>query len=680
MTDDAAATPPADPFTDLTAFAALPRVAGLRLAPDGGRAVVGVETPGPRNSSYVRALWEVDPEGVRPARRLTRSDKGESVAGFTPGGDLLFVSSRTRPGAAEDEEPSAALWIQPAGGGDARVLADPPGGVRGVVVSAAGTVLLGSDLLPSSRDLTQDRAARKARKEAGVAAILHEEYPVRRWDHDLGPARTRLFAAALPSGDTGILELRDLTGHAGRALLDDEAEWDLSPDGRTAVSTWAVAEPAGSQRQTLVAIDTGTGERRVLAAGEGFDYAGPRISPDGSQVAVVVQRRTTAEDPGFSWVGLVPLAGGEVRPLTQAWDRVPGSLRWLPDGSALVVTADDRGRSPLWRVDAASGQVRRLTPDHGAYTDPEVTPDGRWVVALRSAVDGAPAPVRVALDGDPQVTPLPGPAEPLPLPGRLEEIESTAADGTPLRSWLALPEGATPGAPVPLLLWVHGGPKSSWNSWSWRWNPWLAVARGYAVLLPDPALSTGYGVEFLRRGWGRWGDAPYTDLMALTDAAEARPDIDATRTAALGGSFGGYMANWIAGHTGRFRAIVTHASLWALEPFAGATDASYYWTREMTAAMSAEHSPHRFAGSITTPMLVIHGDKDYRVPIGEGLQLWWALQSQSPAAGAHKFLYFPDENHWILKPGHVPVWYATVFAFLDHHGLGREWERPVLLG
>ena len=154
----------------------------------------------------------------------------------------------------------------------------------------------------------------------------------------------------------------------------------------------------------------------------------------------------------------------------------------------------------------------------------------------------------------------------------------------------------------------------------------MAAGRpGYAVLLPDPALSTGYGAEMIRRGWGAWGGAPYTDSMAITDAALAHEAVDATRTAMMGGSYGGYMANWIAGHTDRFAAIVSHASLWNLDTFGATTDAPWYWRRELDpATAAAAHSPHRLVDRITTPMLVIHGDKDYRVPIGEGLRLWWA--------------------------------------------------------
>jgi dipeptidyl aminopeptidase/acylaminoacyl peptidase len=160
------------------------------------------------------------------------------------------------------------------------------------------------------------------------------------------------------------------------------------------------------------------------------------------------------------------------------------------------------------------------------------------------------------------------------MPGALTEVGAPPRTHT-LRAWLVLPPGTSPRAGAAAAVGARR-PVHSWNAWSWRWNPWLMAARGYAVLLPDPALSTGLRQEFIRRGWGRWGDAPYTDLMAITDAAVARPDVDADRTAAMGGSFGGYMANWIAGHTDRFRGIVTHASLWALDQFAPTTDAYDY--------------------------------------------------------------------------------------------------------
>jgi dipeptidyl aminopeptidase/acylaminoacyl peptidase len=371
--------------------------------------------------------------------------------------------------------------------------------------------------------------------------------------------------------------------------------------------------------------------------------------------------------------------GDQPRTVAEAWDRRPNSLTWSSDGTALVVTADQNGRAPVFVVELSTSTVTQLTDDDFGYTNVVAAP-GSVLYALRSSYATPPHPVRIDPGG--AITALPCLDLPT-LPGTLTEVTTTVADGTTVRSWLVLPEDQTP---APLLLWIHGGPLGSWNSWTWRWNPWLLAAKGYAVLLPDPALSTGYGQDFIQRGWGAWGGPPFDDLMTATDAACAHPRIDASRIAAMGGSFGGYMANWVAGHTNRFAAIVTHASLWALDQFGPTTDTAYYWRREMTPEMTAANSPHRFVDKISTPMLVIHGDKDYRVPIGEGLRLWYELLATSalPAgedgSSPHRFLYFPSEDHWVIAPQHTKIWYEVVTAFLAEHVLGESAEWPETLG
>ena len=667
--------PTPSPYADLDAYLDVPRASGLALSLDGTRLVTTVATLDPDRTRWVSALWEVDPTGEQPARRLTRSAKGEGSPVFAPDGGLLFLSARPDPDAAKpDDDAPAALWLLPPTG-EARVVATRPGGFGPVAVAReAGTVVALSDTLPGATDGDSDAARRTARKDAKVDAVLHAGYPVRYWNHDLGVGQQRLLAGQLAEP----VDWRDLTAAPGRGL--HEAEVDVSPDGRTAVATWSVADPRGSRRTVLVALDTTTGERRTLFDDPGAECGAPVVSPDGSTVAFLRETLSTPQDAIDIALRLVPLDGSaEAREVTPGWDRWPGRPAWTPDGAGLVVVADERGAAPVFRVDVGSGEVVRLTGDRGHYTDVRVSPDGRHAYALRDAVDSAPAPVRLDLSTVDQ-TPvrLQGPVTAPPPPGRLEEVTTTADDASELRSWLVLPEGE---GPFPLLLWVHGGPVSSWNGWSWRWNPHLMAARGYAVLLPDPALSTGYGRDFVQRGWGRWGGEPYTDLMTLTDAALEHPAVDAARTAAMGGSFGGYMANWIAGHTDRFRAVVTHASLWDLDQFGPTTDAAYYWGREMTPEMTRDNSPSRFADDIRSPMLVIHGDKDYRVPIGEGLRLWWDLcsRAEDPEAMPHRFLYFPHEHHWVLSPGHAKVWYETVLAFLAVHVLDEPWRTPELL-
>ena len=666
------------PFDELDDYIALARLSGLVLSPDGSLLICARAVLDDKSAEYVSSLWEIDPEGRRPARRLTWGSTSESGAAFAFDGDVLFTATRAVPG---ESDPQPALWRLPAAGGEAQLLISRPGGVSSVsAAKAAPTFVAQTSVMASAISLDQDDQVRSARKDKKVTAMLHTGYPVRHWDHDLGPDHPHLVVAETDSKES--VELRDITPTAGAALR--ETSTTISDDGLFVVTTWTVGDASAARRSTLVRIDTVTGDRVTLVDEADADVYNPVLSPDGTKLAFIRETLTTPESAPRMTLQLYDFGSGAVTGVADGWDRWPTSLAWLPDGSGLVVTADDGGRGPIFTIDLW-GQPVRLTADDAAYTDLRVAPDGESIYALRASYEAPPHVVRVDLRSG-EITALRGPDTLPELPGTLTEITARAEDGSTVRSWLALPTGAAPHAPVPLLLWVHGGPLGSWNTWSWRWNPWLLVAKGYAVLLPDPALSTGYGQDFVQRGWGQWGKAPFTDLMAITDAAVAQPEIDPKRTGAMGGSFGGYMANWIAGHTNRFDAIVTHASLWALDQFGPTTDAAWYWQREMSPEMAVENSPHLYVADITTPMLVIHGDKDYRVPIGEGLRLWYELLAESglPADDDgktdHRFLYFPDENHWVLKPQHTKIWYEVVTAFLSEHVLGEDVALPEFLG
>jgi len=728
------------PFDSLTDYIALPRVEALALSPDGQTAVLTVAALKKDSTGYDRSLWAVPAAGGGTPRRLTRSAKGEAGAAFTAGGDILFVSARPdAEGDADDE--SGQLWLLPAAGGEARPVTRLAGGVDGIAATAdaSARLVVTASLLPGAGTLESEAALRAKRKEKKVSAILHDTYPVRYWDHDLGPAEPHLLAidldaledtiaaavadaAAATESETtdastsdagGTSEAgptrpeapldasaasggaagttpdekpypatlprpRDLTPKPGRSL--DHASASLTPDGATLIASVQRHEERGG-RSVIVSIDVASGARATLFDEPGVDVEGPIVSHDGASVAFVRTAKATPAGPTDVEVWVARIDGSGARRLAAAWDRWPSELAWDHDDAALVAAADENGRCPLFRIPLDGGDPERLTDDDFAYSQVAVDRTTGDIVALRSSWVVPPHAVRVARDGT--VTPLATPAPAPAAPGSITEVETTAEDGARVRGWLLLPEGASADAPAPLLLWIHGGPLNSWNAWSWRWAPLLAVARGYAVLLPDPALSTGYGLDFIARGWNSWGGKPYTDLLSITDAAVARDDIDQTRTAAMGGSFGGYMANWVAGHTDRFRAIVTHASLWALDQFAGTTDLSVYWQEIFTPEAMQEHSPHRFVRDIRTPLLVVHGDKDYRVPIGEGLRLWSELaehHADEDGRMPHRFLYFPDENHWVLRPQHAVVWYETVFAFLGEHVLGAEPSRYELLG
>ncbi len=695
-------SPTNTPFHDVDQFIALPRLAGLALSPDGTRLVTSVATLNAKKTAYRTALWDIDPAEDGPARRLTRSAKGEASPVFAHNGDLYFTSSRPA-GEEDDEGDGAALWRIPNSGGEAEQVLSRAGGVAGLIVaSSAETMIITAPVLAGSTDEDDDAARRSLRKDKKVAAILHSGYPIRDWDHDIGPDEARLFALEqkktddegeqASTTDSSLSatnesepprELRNLTPDAGTSL--GNADVVISADGRTVISSCQRLLAKGDSRSYLMTIDVESGRSRTLLSDDSADYSPGPVSPDGSQVIVQITTVTDASTAPRNSLGLVSLDGGDLVPLAEHWDRWPSAAGWLPDGSGIVVTADDDGGCPVFIIDVETGEVRRLTKDAASYSDVVVSPTADCVYALRSSYEFPAEPVEVNVStGDVRV--LSSPVDRPVLPGRLERVETTADDGTRIASWLVLPHGAATEDPAPLLLWVHGGPLGSWNAWSWRWTPWNMAALGYAVLLPDPALSTGYGQDFIQRGWGSWGSEPYTDLMAALDGVLSRPDIDETRTAAMGGSFGGYMANWIAGHTDRFNCIVTHASLWALDQFGPTTDFSTYWEREMTPKMVEENSPHQSVANISTPMLVIHGDKDYRVPIGEGLRLWYDLMSKSalPADEKgetdHRFLFFPDENHWILQPQHARIWYLTVQHFLAQHGMGPGVELPKELG
>ncbi|WP_240776825.1 prolyl oligopeptidase family serine peptidase [Nonomuraea basaltis] len=651
-------------FNDIRDYVAIPRVLSLRLSPDGSRLVSTVQSLNPDGKSFGTALWAIPFDGE--PYRLTRSAKGETAAVFTEAGDVLFTSARPDPTTKDSTDEVPALWLLPRAGGESRQVATRPGGI-GAVRTAADVVVFSSDVLDGEEAAEEEK--RKARKDAGISAILHESSPIRYWDHDLGPGRTRLFAARL--GDDRLEDVRDLTPDAGDALR--EAAFELTPDGDTVITTWRTYLPKGESRTDLVAIDVATGERRVLLSEDGYDFGSPMaVSPDGVRVACARERFTGLEVSARSELWIADLATGEGR--AYAPDLFPADVEWAPDSSAVYIVADHQGRRPAFRV-PLDGEPVRLTEDDAAYQGLNASADGRFVYAMRSAIDLAPAPARIDVATG-ETTDLPSPAPRPEVPGTLTEISATADDGATIRGWLVLPEGASADDPAPFLLWIHGGPVASWNDWQWRWQSWIMAEHGYAVLMPDPCLSTGYGQDMIDRGWGNWGPRTQADLDAIVDVALARDDIDAERIGAMGGSFGGYMANWLAGHTDRYKAIVTHASLWSLDQFAGTTDVPMYWQREFGAPGSERYellSPHLSLDKITTPMLVIHGDKDYRVPIGEALRLWWDLRRSEVES---KFLYFPDENHWILKPGNAVAWYEVVLAFLAQHVLGQEWKRP----
>ena len=690
------------PFENLATFVELPRVSGLALAPDGTRLVVGVQNVSPDGKKNVSSIWEVDRDGGAPFR-LTRSAAGESSPAFRPDGSLLFAAKRADPDAkdGDDAGDGQGLWLLPARGGEARLLAAPPAGIGEVAVAReTSRIVLSARVMPEAKDLADDAARRKARKDANVTAILHTKARIREWDTQLGPDGTRLFVADAPGPD-GRLELRDVTGDLG-PVVDSFA---VSSDGSKIVYGIVWTLPASEHVAELRVLDVDSLTTTLFAGDPDHEHTNPVISPDDTTVAYLRTRADSFEATGKPTIHLQPLApelvsepasaavgaAGTGKALAEDLDLWPQGLLWAPDSSALYFTADQLGRAPVFKVDVATGEVTRLTGDRAAYSSLRITPDGRTLFAIRSAVDAPPRPVRLdasAVDQEPFLLSAPG--DTVRVPGRVEEVTATAEDGTVIHSRLVLPSG-THGAdgtdgtdrtvrPAPLVVWIHGGPLMSSNAWSWRANPWVLVQRGYAVLLPDYSLSTGYGQAFINRGKGEGSGTAFHDIMAATDAVLERPDIDATRTAAMGASFGGYLTNWIATQTDRFKALISHAGVWNAQ-LRTVSDVPWFFRQAYGDVMlrpehSLRWSPHLYADNVSSPMLITHGNSDYRVPVANALWQWQDLQRRGKEA---KLLYFPHENHWILRPQESKLWYETVRAFLAEHVLGEGWEQPELL-
>lgn len=666
-------------FDDLGQFTALPRVSGLALSVDGTRLVAQVQQPDAKGARYAGAVWELDLTG-EPATRLTHSDKGESGAAFLPDGTLLFTSAR--PEADDDSDAGSddtALWALPASG-EPTVLVRRPGGVGEVRVAASsGHVVFAGNRLAWSTEADDERR-RAVRKDREITAILHSGMPIRLWDHELGEESARLLVLA-----PGESEARDLAPDALYELT--EPGFSISADGATAAATWRVALPNGVRPACIALIDVATGDRRlVLAADHDNDYVGPVISPDGARVAALCMLGARFNRP-FHHELVIAAAGHDGDPVVvDLGDVYPNEWAWSPDSSVLYVAGDLHGRGAVVAVDPATGLVERQLASDASYSSLCPAPDGARLYALRSAIDSPPRPVVLDVtreDQSPSVLSAPGTVG--ELPGDLVEITATAADGASVHGWLCLPPASN--QPAPVMLWIHGGPMSSFNAWSWRWNPWVAVARGWAVVLPDPALSTGYGQRWLDRAWPYVAAEVFADCTAVLDAALELPDVDPSRLACLGASFGGYLTNWVAGHAAeRFGAIVTHAGLYALDQQHKTTDMAHVKTAIF--GEPAEHpdwyrenSPH-YGLVGDTPMLVVHGNRDYRVPVGEALRLWWDLVSGwdgDPADLPHRFLQLTGENHWVLSPANAEIWYDTVLGFCAQHVLGQKWTPSHLL-
>lgn len=644
-------------------FLVLRHVTSIAPHPDGQAVVVAVSRLEADEAKRTTELWSVFLTSDREPKLLVANEEGVSAPAYDDAGTLYFLSKQETP--QDDAREIQQVWRLDANG-KAEALTDEPLGVCDYKVRGETLVLLAPHL-PNTA-LADQRATQRDQAKNGPTGILFREMTVRSWDRWLGGARPHFVAYALNA--TGTENRRDLAPDFDREL--DGAfgvSWDLSADGKLLASECYRFGPDRLQDTSVLLIDVTSGGHRHLGKRDGDSHENVLFSPSGTTIATVRHRREPGKY-GALTVVTYDTATGVARERTPSWEASP-SLQCFCGEETLVVTTPNEGHGSIFDISLVTDKVRCITGASAGGSHSQVHSIGDKLIGIRSSFRRAPEVFLCAQEE--KATPvLCTSLSTMPDDVKIH-VESHVCDGaggTPIQYFFLAPDG--PRIKRPTLLWIHGGPVHSWNDeWHWRWNPLPFLEAGFNVVCPNPRGSTGFGQEFIDDIAGNeWGNACFQDLMAVANTICARDDVDANRVAAMGGSFGGYMSNWIGTQTDRFCAIVTHASLYRLSAFQGTTDAPAYWAHDMGLYPSDDperydrYSPHRFVDNWKSPTLITHGEKDYRVPISEALMLFEDLKRRNVDA---RLLVFPDENHWILRPQNAALWYRSCLSFLSEH-------------
>jgi dipeptidyl aminopeptidase/acylaminoacyl peptidase len=592
--------------------------------------------------------------------------------------------------------PDGALWFLMAAGDHDQLFRMPIGGVPAQVSSFSGDVG-GFKLAPSGdhlvvwadRDLrcTDLNCAGLPAKAATGSGRTYDQLFIRHWDTWAEPGvRSRLFGFSLAGGKlagNGVPLTGKLVGDTPSKPFGGGEEIAFSADGRTVYFTLREAGRIESKSTNMdifaVPSDGSAAPVNLTDANDATDTL-PSVSPDGRTLAYAAMARPTYESDRQVLM-LRDLSTGRVRPLTQAWDRSVGSIEWARDGKSLLVTTGDTLEEPVFRIDAASGKVTRLTGD-GSYGNVHALPGGGALVTMNSIA--APDDIfRLAPNG--RATRLTDVNRALLSqldPITFQKFSFTGANNDRVWGWELKAANATGKLPISFL--VHGGPQGSFSDgWSYRWNPRLFIAPGYAAVSVDFHGSTGYGQAFtdaIRENWGGW---PLEDLQkGLAYATAHDPQLDADRACALGGSYGGYMMNWIEGKwPDRFRCIIQHDGVFDARAMAYETEELWFdeWEHGGHAYYEAPEAfekwnPVNFVQNWKTPQLVVTSEHDFRIPYTQGIAAFTALQRRDIPS---RLLIFPDENHWVLKPKNSVQWYDEVFGWERRWMGGEQPAQPV---
>jgi dipeptidyl aminopeptidase/acylaminoacyl peptidase len=657
------------------------RLADPHISPDGKWVAYAVGTVDMENNRVVYNLWLASAEQPGLRKQLTAAKKSDRHPRWSPDGkSILFESTRSG---------TSQLWIIDADGGEARQLTKISTGASTGIWSRDGKqIAFVSAVWPefSEKPLAEsDELNRKRieeREKNPVKARVFTRLFFRHWDDYVEDKRQHLFAMSYANGNAG--EPRDVTpgdrdAYPTSSTFSLGDDFTFSPDGKQLYFT-AVPErnEAWSTDHDIcrVPVSGGTTRWESLTAENPAADGSPQFSPDGKWLAYRAQKR-----PGFEadrWdLMLLPAAGkGPPRILTEEFDGSVDQFVWLPDSETIYFATEDRAKT--WYYSASIKATKPLITfiSHNDNSALSVSADGKRMAFLRSALH-MPPEVFVSTDRATRYE-MRNASEAnhkllaelnLPEP---ETVNVNGAGGMPMQMWILKPPGFDAKKRWPLAFLVHGGPQGAWqDGWSWRWNAQAWTARGYVVALPNPRGSTGFGQQYVDEISGDWGGKCYEDLMAGLAYLEKQPWIDSERMAAAGASFGGYMMNWFQGNTTKFKTLICHCGVYNFESMYASTEELWFdewehggppWGKNR--ASYEKHSPHRLAKNFKTPMLVIHNDLDFRVPVSEGIQLFTTLQRLGIPS---RFINFPDEGHWVLKPRNSAYWHREVFAWLEKY-------------
>jgi dipeptidyl aminopeptidase/acylaminoacyl peptidase len=659
-------------------FFHLHHVSDPQVAPD-GRSVAFVVTDTLVAENRTNSdLWVISTSGGEP-RKITSAIRSDQHPRWSPDGRwIAFSSNRDGP---------YQVWVVSARGGEARKLTSISTQATRPEWSPDGkAIAFMSEVYPefSSRPFAESdalNAGRNAAKARGpVRARVFDHLLYRHWDHWVDGKRRHLFVVPIRNGGRGLSSItagepRDVTPGDNDAVptsdtFTEDDEYSFAPDGRSLVFA-APPEPVDTQawstNHDLFRVDLASGRKTRLTDNPAADCS-PLFSPDGQLLAYRAQQRAGFESDRWQLM-LLELATGRRRSLTAGLDRSVEHFAWMPDGQKIFFhTADDGGES-LWSVatEGSAAPVRMLAG--GANNEVSISSDRRTLAYTHQRMNrpaevmlwrvGESTPHALTHMNDAVLAKLD-----LPAP---ESVTVAGAGGTPVQMWILKPPGFVAGRKYPLVFWVHGGPQGAWSdSWSSRWNAEIWAAQGYVLALPNPRGSTGFGQEFTDQISRDWSGKVMGDLFACLAYLEKQPYIDATRMAAAGASYGGYVMNWFEGHTDRFRTIICHDGVYDLASMYGTTEELWFpdWENGKpweTAESTIAASPSHYAANFRTPMLIFHNDFDFRVPTGQGMQLFTALQRQGVPS---RLVMFPDESHWVMKPANSEFWHRTVFDWL----------------